>query len=111
MERQQLDLSGAGLKTLPMEVFDRDELRLLNAYQNEISAIPAEIGRLTSLETLILANNKVTRLPESCYLLSHRDQAGLPFNLIEIINHFPGAIKAAGQKNGARPLSLWCNPA
>jgi len=79
---QKLDLSNAGLKELPADLFERVELRFLNAYQNEVSFVPPEIGRLASLETVILANNRLTKLPEQFGLLVQLKTLDLGHNQI-----------------------------
>lgn len=83
----ELDLSGRGLTSIPMEVFSRTDLvrldlsnnRLTQAPQsqigqlvnlkyldlsgNSLTGLPAELGRLDKLEVLDVSNNKLTGLP------------------------------------------------
>ncbi len=61
---ETLDLSNSGLTALAADVWQRRDLTELNLYQNRLSAVPPEIGRLASLEILILANNRLTHLPD-----------------------------------------------
>jgi len=82
-----LDLSNQGLDKLPMDIFNRTDLtvldvsgnrltgalpsqignlkklQVLDASNNQMTGIPAEIGRLTDLQTINYANNGITGLP------------------------------------------------
>ncbi|PLX25964.1 hypothetical protein C0580_00930 [Candidatus Parcubacteria bacterium] len=82
-----LDLSNQGLTQIPNSVFDKtsleelnvsnnqltgaiqaeirhlQNLRVLNASDNQMTGVPAEIGQLEKLEILNLANNQLTGLP------------------------------------------------
>ena len=84
---KKLDLSGKGLKNIPVHVFfqtgleeldvsnnfltgaiqaeirNLSNLRVLNASGNLITDVPAEIGQLEKLEVLDLSNNEITDLP------------------------------------------------
>ena len=84
---KKLDLSGRGLKSIPASVFTQTEiesldvsnnalggaiqaeirhlqnLKILNASNNQMTGVPAEIGQLQKLEVLDLSNNKLTGLP------------------------------------------------
>lgn len=85
--RSELDLSGEGLTKIPGSVFDRtglekldvsdnqltgaiqaeirhlQNLKVLNASNNQMTGLPAEIGQLSKLEVLDLSNNQLTGLP------------------------------------------------
>lgn len=82
-----LDLHRKGLTSVPMDVFNRTDLdvldvsdnaltgalpsqlgnltnlKTLDASDNLMTGVPAEIGRLTDLQTLDLSNNRLTGLP------------------------------------------------
>ena len=71
-EAPELDLSGLGLKSLPLEVGNLTNLTFLDLEHNELTALPSEIGYLTNLTGLGLAGNQLTRLPpEIVELLAH----------------------------------------
>ena len=71
-EAPELDLSGLGLKSLPLEVGNLTNLTFLDLEHNELTALPSEIGYLTNLTGLGLAGNQLTRLPpEIVELLTH----------------------------------------
>lgn len=82
-----LDLHARNLTQIPADVFEREDLEVLNvsnnqltgaiqaeirhlqnlrvldASNNQMTGVPAEIGQLHNLETLNLANNRLTGLP------------------------------------------------
>lgn len=60
----ELDLSNNTLTgSLPAEIHNLSELRILNLSDNQFSGVPAEVGQLRNLEILDLSNNKLTGLP------------------------------------------------
>lgn len=65
-----LDLEALGLTRLPKNLFEDvslnkywKNLRVLNLENNQLTALPAEIGNLHRLESLFLKNNQLTALP------------------------------------------------
>ncbi|UOB19143.1 leucine-rich repeat domain-containing protein [Abyssalbus ytuae] len=54
---------GYGLVTLPAEIGQLTSLETLSLYSNQLTSIPAEIGQLTSLKGLYLGNNQLTSIP------------------------------------------------
>ncbi|CAI5521388.1 unnamed protein product [Closterium sp. Naga37s-1] len=64
-------LRDAHLKSIPDAVFEAaGSARTLDASNNRIVEIPEAIGRLTSLQRLVLPTNRIERLPASIGLLS-----------------------------------------
>ncbi len=59
-------LSGA----LPAEIGDLSSLQTLRIYSNQITGLPAETGNLTNLQELHLANNQLSGLPATLGNLS-----------------------------------------
>ncbi|HEY9672301.1 MAG TPA: COR domain-containing protein [Waterburya sp.] len=59
----KLNLRGNQLSALPAEISQLTSLQWLDLSDNQLSALPAEIGQLTSLQTLHLTNNQLRVLP------------------------------------------------
>ena len=60
-----LDLEGNNLKTLPASIGELKELIALNAYGNQLTALPAKISHCKHLKILYLGENKLKKLPVS----------------------------------------------
>jgi len=65
-----LDLTGKGLGTLPPEIGNLTNLRLLALSFNDLTVLPAEIGNLTNLVNLYLNHNQLWVLPPQIGKLS-----------------------------------------
>ena len=61
--KRVLDLSDRGLTALPAEIARLTALQSLDLSGNQLTAMPAEIARLTALQGLYLARNQLTALP------------------------------------------------
>ena len=59
----KLDLSQRELTALPPEIGQLTSLQTLNLDGNQLTSLPPEIGQLTSLQTLGLLGNRLTALP------------------------------------------------
>ncbi|KAL5343457.1 hypothetical protein BJX70DRAFT_169743 [Aspergillus crustosus] len=70
----RLFLAGNGLNTLSGELFDLDSLRVLSLRNNKLTEIPPAIRRLTKLQELNLAVNRLNVLPwELLWLIKKGD--------------------------------------
>lgn len=58
----QLDLSHKNLKSIPKEVFEYKNLKVLDLTGNDITSIPSDIKKLSSLEVLKLDSNAITSI-------------------------------------------------
>ena len=58
-----LDLGSLGLKTIPPEIGQLENLKTLILKGNELTHLPAELGQLENLTRLELHGNQLTRLP------------------------------------------------
>jgi Leucine-rich repeat (LRR) protein len=61
--REELDLQGLGLTSLPPTLFGLGKLRRLDLGGNRLAALPPEIAGLTALQSLDLSNTQLTQLP------------------------------------------------
>ena len=53
------------LKTLPADIGQLANLRILNLNLNQLTSLPEEIGQLSTLDQLLLSSNQLTTLPTS----------------------------------------------
>lgn len=98
-----LQLSKRKLDSVPPEIFQFKNLRVLDLSRNKISQLPAEIGNLKNLEKLILNNNQLEALPQEIAQLTKLKQLSLNRNLIQ---ELPPGI---GQLTELEYLELWDN--
>lgn len=85
-----LDLSGTGLTSVPMDTFSRTDLDVLDVSNNKLTgALPSQIGNLTNLKTLDASDNQMTGVPAEVRMLrdlqvldlSNNRITGLPMEL------------------------------
>lgn len=80
-----LDLKGNNITEIPSEIGKLTSLVDLNLTYNQLVQLPSEIGNLINLKSLYLTNNKLTKLPNEIGNLSNLDFLSLGDNsLIEI---------------------------
>jgi Leucine-rich repeat (LRR) protein len=85
------------LKDLPANIGKLSNLRELDLAENQLTALPAEIGCLTQLERLDLLNNKLTILAREISSLTKLDELSLDGNPLidpssDIVDQGVGAI-------------------
>jgi hypothetical protein len=84
-----LDLHGLGLEDLPPLPAELHSLRRLDLSFNRLRTVPAQVFRLTNLEVLNLAGNRIERLPDLRSLinlqvldLSHNELTSIDANAL-----------------------------
>ncbi|MEA5467065.1 leucine-rich repeat domain-containing protein [Leptothoe sp. PORK10 BA2] len=110
---KKLDLSGLGLSELPEELWQLTQLKVLvlGKYDwakrkyvgNRLTQIPPEIGNLSSLTALYLAENQLTQLPEELTTLTNLRFLELSENKL---GHLPQRL---GKLSKLRSLKLGNN--
>lgn len=88
----RLALSGIGLQEVPLHVLGLTSLTVLKLDKNELTAIPASIGRnLPELRVLDVSFNKISRIPASVCCLSVLEELALLGNPVSV---FPFGMAA-----------------
>jgi Leucine-rich repeat (LRR) protein len=59
-----LDLRSKFLETIPLQVFEQAQLRILLLDNNDLTRLPPQISKLAQLQSLYLSGNKLTTLPD-----------------------------------------------
>jgi len=59
-----LDLRSKFLETIPLQVFEQAQLRILLLDNNDLTRLPPQISKLAQLQALYLSGNKLTTLPD-----------------------------------------------
>jgi internalin A len=70
---------------IPMELFELEQLEILNLANNGLSALPAEIGQLQNLKELILEVNQLSTLPAEFFHLTHLEKVNLDNNRLSVV--------------------------
>lgn len=86
----ELDLSGRGLTTLPLEICKLTNLRILILRDNQLSSLPPEIGNLSELEVLVVSGNQLEALPPEIGFLIRLKRLDIHSNKIK---RLPSQIK------------------
>jgi internalin A len=79
---KELQISGR-LREIPAELFELEQLEVLDLDGNRLIAIPEAISRLRNLSTLWLANNSLASLPQSMAKLRQLTRLSLVGNRFE----------------------------
>mmetsp|Transcript_14964 Transcript_14964/g.36455 ORF Transcript_14964/g.36455 Transcript_14964/m.36455 type:complete len:473 (+) Transcript_14964:1978-3396(+) len=88
-----LDLSAGELTSLPSEIGKLTSLTKLNLQSNELAYLPSEIGRLTSLSSLNLGYNDLTSIPSEIGSLTSLSSLDLRWNQLTTL---PSEIRCLG---------------
>ncbi|MGB0385856.1 MAG: COR domain-containing protein [Ardenticatenaceae bacterium] len=81
----RLDLSGKGLREVPSEIGTLSNLEVLNLADNQLTVLPPEIGGSTKLEVLDLADNRLTELPSEIGGLTKLEVLNLANNQLTLL--------------------------
>ena len=93
----ELDLNGVGLTgAIPAEIGQLTSLETLYIQCNRLTRLPAEIGQLTSLKELELFNNQLTSVPEGIGELTSLTHLNLNDNPLTSLPVEIGQLNAAG---------------
>jgi len=112
----RLDLSRLGLTALPPEIGRLTSLQSLNLWDNQLTALPPEIGQLTSLQSLSLSFNHLTALPPGIGGLTRLQSLYLSHNQLTTLPPEIGGLASLQslnlEDNGltALPPELWRLP-
>ncbi|MGB3642406.1 MAG: COR domain-containing protein, partial [Rivularia sp. (in: cyanobacteria)] len=91
------------LTALPAEIGQLTNLQTLDLWDNKLSSLPAEIGQLTNLQFLYLSSNKLSSLPAEIGQLTNLQFLNLESNELSSL---PGEI---GQLTNLQSLYLYNN--
>eukprot|EP01138_Halocafeteria_seosinensis_P000573 gb/GECG01000588.1/.p1 GENE.gb/GECG01000588.1/~~gb/GECG01000588.1/.p1 ORF type:complete len:173 (+),score=31.59 gb/GECG01000588.1/:1-519(+) len=75
-----------------MAVFEQSPLEQLNLGQNNLEALPEDIGRLTTLKKLWVDDNKLARLPECIFKLTNLELLKVSNNSIDDVPEDLGSL-------------------
>ena len=112
----ELDLSGLGLTALPPEIGSLTSLRKLDLSGNRLTALPPEIGGLTSLQNLDLVGNRLTALPAEIGGLTSLQSLNLSGNRLTALPPEIGGLASLqsldlrGNRLTVLPPELWRLP-
>ena len=87
-----LDLNGQELTTLPEQVCQNTQLKVLLLNNNQLSTLPQSIGQLSNLQTLGLSYNQLSTLPQSIGQLSKCKQLDLRSNQLNTLPESIGQL-------------------
>jgi internalin A len=80
----ELDLSDRRITTLPPEIGQLINLRILDLSNNRLASLPSAIGQLTNLTHLYLYGNRLNSLPSEIRQLPQLEELDLRGNLLPI---------------------------
>lgn len=83
-ESIELDLSDKRIATLPTEIGQLTNLKILDLSNNRLTSLPAEIGKLTNLTHFYLYGNRLTELTSEIRKLTQLEEVDLRGNLLPI---------------------------
>jgi internalin A len=84
---------GQKLTNFPDEILELPRLRILNLFNNELSALPESISQLQNLVALELSFNRLSTLPDSITKLSNLKSLALRGNQISMLPQSIGQLQ------------------
>lgn len=82
-DKAELNLSKQRLGTLPDELLQNRNLKVLRLYKNDLSELPEEIGDMQALEELYIGKNNLKSLPEGLCRLKNLKILSIQYNQLE----------------------------
>jgi hypothetical protein len=67
LSSKELDLSGLGVTSVPPAAWETNDVMKLDLSKNSIEDLPNELSLCSSLQSLILSNNKIKRWPGTVF--------------------------------------------
>jgi len=99
----RLDLSGAKLKELPVEIYTLKNLNALDISGNKLKELPERLGEFVHLQELRASRNKLEQLPAGLCKLVHLKRIDVSRNAL---TGLPGCIGALTEMVS---MDLWDN--
>jgi internalin A len=90
---RELNLSGLGLATLPGQIYQLTNLRVLDLSDNRLTTLPGEISRFALLESLNLNRNRLTALPDAIGRLKQLRSIGIANNQLTRLSKAVGRLR------------------
>ena len=76
------------LTEIPIQVWELEQLEVLDLSWNQLTTLPESIFQLTNLTQLDLSHNQLTTLPESIFQLTNLTQLDLSYNQLTTLPEF-----------------------
>lgn len=77
---KELDLKERGIRDIPPNIEELDQLVRLNLSSNKLDSLPPQLGNLGNLKHLNLFNNKIAELPQEITKLSELEHLNASVN-------------------------------